>query len=256
MKIKEWIKNGFRIVKTSNKEQVVDQIKRLLSEADLSVEELDSVVTSIDGRLWEEELKRRIQEEQGSKLWTMQEIEELYESELDALQSKIDQLEEDKRFLESSNLGLTAKMEALTGAVKGVKEKQYSKGLLRPCNERELYAGEIEEILLDTLTDSLAEAKPNSRRYDVLKSLLDSNPYDGKLKEKRSSVKALLKDASGATERVTTQLRELGLTKESEGKHVKYSYYGNPRYMVTLAKTSSDHRAGMNVANTIIEMML
>ena len=41
-----------------------------------------------------------------------------------------------------------------------------------------------------------------------------------------------------------------------DGKHYKWTYFGDHRYSVTIAKTSSDNRAGMNMASLIDNLML
>lgn len=47
-------------------------------------------------------------------------------------------------------------------------------------------------------------------------------------------------------------LEELGFEIE-EGNHYKLTYYGNERYMIVLAKTSSDGRNGKNAASDMIK---
>ena len=46
-------------------------------------------------------------------------------------------------------------------------------------------------------------------------------------------------------------LTRLGFDLSEDGKHYKAVFHGDPRYMFTLPKTSSDHRAGLNIFSDI-----
>ena len=50
-------------------------------------------------------------------------------------------------------------------------------------------------------------------------------------------------------------LQDMGFVITEEGKHYKLTYYGDGRYMTTLAKTPSDNRTGMNTALEMIKDM-
>lgn len=47
-----------------------------------------------------------------------------------------------------------------------------------------------------------------------------------------------------------------GFVITDDGKHYKWTYFGDHRYSATMAKTSSDNRAGMNMASLIDNLML
>jgi hypothetical protein len=51
-------------------------------------------------------------------------------------------------------------------------------------------------------------------------------------------------------------LEDLGFEIEEAGKHWKAVYQGDGRYTFTVSKTSSDHRAGKNLASTIVRTLL
>lgn len=51
-------------------------------------------------------------------------------------------------------------------------------------------------------------------------------------------------------------LESLGFVITDDGKHYKWTYFGNHRYVTTAAKTSSDSREGMNLASTIGSLIL
>ena len=49
---------------------------------------------------------------------------------------------------------------------------------------------------------------------------------------------------------------DMGFTITEDGKHYKLTYKNDPRYMITIAKTPSDTRAGSNNAARINREML
>lgn len=52
------------------------------------------------------------------------------------------------------------------------------------------------------------------------------------------------------------ELEDFGFNITSDGKHYKLLYYGDARYSAIMSKTSSDGRAGNNLASEIIKLML
>ena len=52
------------------------------------------------------------------------------------------------------------------------------------------------------------------------------------------------------------RLQSMGFVITDDGKHYKWTYFGDHRYSATMAKTSSDNRAGMNMASLIDNLML
>jgi hypothetical protein len=50
-------------------------------------------------------------------------------------------------------------------------------------------------------------------------------------------------------------LEDLGFTADESGKHVRVIFQGDPRYAFTISKTSSDHRAGKNLASTMVRTL-
>lgn len=96
----------------------------------------------------------------------------------------------------------------------------------------------------------------NSRQADVLRDILDKN---GECKhvadQKAQRLKAELKGYRNMSKSIRRMLSEMGFVITEQGKHYKLTYYGDPRYWTTLAKTSSDDRAGKNAALTIINKM-
>ncbi|WP_456082183.1 hypothetical protein [Leptotrichia sp.] len=50
-------------------------------------------------------------------------------------------------------------------------------------------------------------------------------------------------------------LETLGFEISDDGKHYKWTYYGDHRYVATAAKTCSDGRTGMDLSAIIEKLM-
>ena len=116
--------------------------------------------------------------------------------------------------------------------------------------------GEIREIVLDILAESLKTKKSNTRREHIIVDLLDENEYIGMVESRRNQIKKILKGYSTMSTSMKSELQEFGFIISSDGKHHKLTYYGDSRYVATMAKASSDSRAGNNLASEIDKIML
>ena len=126
--------------------------------------------------------------------------------------------------------------------------------LLYYGEEKELYAGEIKELLIDVLSN--VTLNEGSRRKDIISDLLKANVIKPTIKDRHNKLKAAFNDYRDLNTDLRNELEELGFEISSEGKHHKLTYYGDSRYQTTLAKTSSDYRSGMNAVSVIIKNMM
>lgn len=122
-------------------------------------------------------------------------------------------------------------------------------------NEKELYEGEIQEILIDMLKNNVSV--PNdSRRADILADLIQANCTTQELDERHRNIKEAFIGYRTMTLATRRLLEDAGFTITSDGKHHKLSYCKDPRYQISIAKTSSDCKSGMNAASKIIQYMM
>lgn len=152
---------------------------------------------------------------------------------------------------------LTRTNEALTCENQGLRAKLNGMGsipLLYMGNEFEFYQGEIKDLVLATLKDSLDRIQPKSRRADVIQDIVDNNEYKGLCEERAGEIKKLLKNYDGMPVRLRQALSKLGFNFSEDGKHYKAAYFGDNRYQVVFSKTPSDNRSGMNSAAEIISI--
>lgn len=106
------------------------------------------------------------------------------------------------------------------------------------------------------LADSFNNTEKGTRLYDVLKDILENNPYQHLGDERKQKVKNLFKGYRTLTRTMKQELMSLGFQIIDDGKHYKITYTGDSRYMVTIGKTPSDNRAGSNNAGMINKIML
>lgn len=172
-------------------------------------------------------------------------VYEIFDEEIESYKRKIEQLTRDNdakdrdiQFLRGRSLNEGNKSVIFQGA------------------EEELYAGEIKEIILELIEDTLPKIQGGTRKDHVLRDILDNNNYEKLLAKKRERVKKLLKTYSGMTESLKHDLEALGLTITGEGKHYKITLADDPRYLVTIPKTPGDSaRGGANAVSLINKIM-
>ena len=123
-------------------------------------------------------------------------------------------------------------------------------------DERELYPGEIQNLLVDMMKKMKTFNAGRKRREDVLDDLIENNECKTEKKDGREELKEVLSGYKGINDRSRQQLENLGFTISEEGKHYKLVYYSDERYNTSIAKTPSDSRSGINAAKQIINEMM
>ncbi|MFL6629219.1 MAG: hypothetical protein ACJ8G1_22445 [Vitreoscilla sp.] len=126
-----------------------------------------------------------------------------------------------------------------------------SAGLLRLGKEHDLWPGEIRNLVMAVLCDSLRNLKDGSRRQHIVSDLLEANPEGAELASLEAEIKGALKTYRSMDAKPRSALTSVGFNITEDGKHYKATFRGDARYMFTLPKTSSDHRAGKNAASDI-----
>ena len=117
--------------------------------------------------------------------------------------------------------------------------------------EKEKYEGEFDEIMLDVFKEYLKTHKGRNRRTDVLRDFVEHN----KSRDIRREVKSQTKNYRRVTSSMRQWLKTFGIVAEDLGDKFRLLFDGDDRYMVNLAKTCSDRRAGGNIAADIWHMM-
>lgn len=173
----------------------------------------------------------------------LQKYVEAFDADLLAKQARIAEVEED-------NARLNAEIRRLSVATQSA-----ASGLIQRGTEQDLYQHEIVDIIIDALTDANRAAREGSRRQHVLQDLIKANSRSGVRQALEDDIKALFKTYQDMDARTRNALARLGFDLTEEGKHYKAVFQGDGRYTFSLSKTSSDHRAGKNLASDIKNML-
>lgn len=161
--------------------------------------------------------------------------------------------------LEDTNARQNNEIQRLTAEVQGLRMKfseQSHVPIIVAGEEKDLYEGEIKEIILEILEEYKKSCYEGSRRQHIIDDILQCNEYNHRPEKKREILKKALKGYRNLTGSLKNELEALGIVISSDGKHYKWSYFGDNRYVVTAAKTSSDGRSGMNLSATMEKLML
>ncbi|NMG72871.1 hypothetical protein [Parazoarcus communis] len=129
-------------------------------------------------------------------------------------------------------------------------------GLIAPGNEQDFFAHEIRDIVISALEDSLRVARDNGRRHHVLRDLLAANQPSDNAAKLGDEIKSLFRTYRDMDAPTRNALLKLGFDISEDGKHYKLVFQGDGRYTFTLPKTSSDHRAGKNIASDINNVLI
>ena len=123
--------------------------------------------------------------------------------------------------------------------------------LLVPGHERDYYPGELRDAVAQALELASRSLESGSRRRHLIDDLRAVNPPSGTDESIADEIKAAFATRGdlGAGQRAL--LEQLGFVITEEGKHYKAVYQGDGRYTFSISKTSSDRRAGKNLASQI-----
>jgi hypothetical protein len=81
--------------------------------------------------------------------------------------------------------------------------------------------------------------------------LLLHNKASGTAATFEEEIKSIFKSYTDMDAKTRTALAKLGFDVSEDGKHYKAVFQGDGRYTFSISKTSSDHRAGKNLASDI-----
>lgn len=123
--------------------------------------------------------------------------------------------------------------------------------LLQDGEEQDLYAGERKDLIIELLGSALDQAQPNTRRKDILQDLLHSNESAGIRSDFLDRIKDTFRHYKSMEKKIKSSIESMGFELLNDGKHYKLKFKSDSRYTVSVAKTSSDHRSGLNLVSQI-----
>ena len=200
---------------------------------------------------WDGVLTEKLHIENKKLLSNQSAIEEENNNLYDVFGEQLEKMEE-------SNVKLSNEVQRLTAELQGLRMRYSDKDkspVLYLGDEREFYTDEIKEIVLDIMSEYQKNCKEDSRRWHIISDLLESNEFKGLPEKRKEQLKNALKGYKNLNGSLKGLLETLGFEISDDGKHYKWTYYGDHRYVATAAKTCSDGRAGMNLSSIIEKLM-
>lgn len=200
----------------------------------------DGVTTFLLNDRFESQKEKRTNAER-----TKEETDEL----LDSFSSDFDDLTEENSRLRSS----ISELEAELAYYKSVFNSGRINGnsFLSSGSEKEFFPDEKKEFILSVLSDSLANIQDDTRKKHIVQDIIQQNTIEDILSKKREEVKRLITDYNGLNGKLKQDLKQLGFSVSDDGKHYKLTYFNDKRYIIPMAKTPSDGRAGKNNVSNI-----
>ena len=132
----------------------------------------------------------------------------------------------------------------------GHKNDNSVNGITLEISERELYEGEIKDVVLRVLEKEKGQLDGDlnlkaSRRFHVLSDIVSLNNQTGKAEEISNWLKEIIDASGNLNAQRKRELIEAGFKIET-GTHYKITYNEDGRYTFTLAKTPGDYRTNKN----------
>jgi hypothetical protein len=147
-------------------------------------------------------------------------------------------------------------IQKLTAEIKRLNsQSQIQNAILNVGEERDYYAGEIHDIILNALTAALMQYPSETRKHHIIKDIIKSNTAVGEATALCSQIKSLLKTYTCMDSKICHALEKLGFKVSDDGKHHKAVFHNDRRYTFSISKTGSDHRGGKNLASDITKKL-
>lgn len=166
--------------------------------------------------------------------------------------------DEEIKDLENSNVAANNQLSANSVYIQGL--ERHLTDVTKPTlltygEENDLYDGESRDLILEILQREFSAAPENTRRKDILQSVLDSNEPIGVRESIKEKLRKSLRDYTTMAPSKRLMLESLGFEIGDSGAHYKLIFKGDPRYILVLSKTSSDHREGKNFISHTNKML-
>lgn len=227
--------------KADNPEKGEDEIKK-------KIEKIAATQTVLG-----EEEKEKLKKDfiQGYK----EDIGAKYEKELQSSKDKVALKEAEIEKLKKINEELRATVATLQKQLDetvAVMSQSGEMPVLIKGKEEEKFFGETKGFVLSAIQNELRNVKKGNRRYDVLKSVADANlnGEENIMDQKAERIKRITKGYRRA-EDLKQDLEAEGFEYGKTGGHPTIRYGNDGRYIMTIAGTTSDVRAGENLAKEI-----
>ncbi len=147
---------------------------------------------------------------------------------------------------------LTAQLEIYKSMVQNAKE---GGSLLEKGSINEFYVGEKKDFLLTILHCLKERMNKDTRGYELLVSIIESNEFCNHGKQILSELKTILYRGGKLNKSTKTNLRNIGFDVIEEKGHPKLIYHNSQKYKFTISGTPGSKRDGKNLYSEICEKL-
>ncbi len=135
--------------------------------------------------------------------------------------------------------------------------RENGRPLIMYGKEEDLYADEQREIIMEIISDYRKNTADDTRRADIIDSVVKANPVKGIPEKNKKIIKQAIDGYTNFdTTKINQALAEVGIEIIAHGKHYKIALNGDHRYVCEAAATCSDSgRGGKNLVSEINKKM-
>lgn len=193
---------------------------------------------------------RRFYSDRSVTKWDYLYLNQLRDSS--TLRALCDSVEEDLKYMEQALRSLEAENQTLKA---NLKQKNAGRPFYHSGTETDLYEGERSDLLFHALTEARKTCQENSRKAHLIDDLLHASPKIGTCEHLEEDLERVFHSGKNINERAVTALKRLGFSLLNDDGHYKFLFHEDPRYLITVSKTGSDHRDSDNILSEIYKLI-
>jgi hypothetical protein len=163
------------------------------------------------------------------------------------LQSRIEELE--KR-----NIIIANEKQSLANNHRTLQEK-ITNSIIIQSGEKDFYAAERKDIIIETIQKNLINELEDSRRYHILSDIVNKNQLSGENDRIKRNILTIL-TGYRKSDKIKNPLMKIGFDEIPGENYLKVSWKGDTRYTFSLSKTPSGNNTGENKAHDISRKIL
>lgn len=230
-------------------------IRMINDDLEVKLEEAQNMTTPSD--LFEEQNLQL--ESANEEIKELKELVELSDSFAKESREQISALNAEIKDLKFQIQQLQGKLISSQIQMNSYKERHGARTIIEEGVEVDYYSGEQKDVILEALQEKLKNCEPYTRKYMVLKSIIDANPEDGTRNEYRRRLMELFSHFAGSKYLTNSQLKELsemGFEVVKGKDHDKMVFKNDERLSISIPTTpKKNRRDGLNQGCDVAKMV-
>lgn len=113
--------------------------------------------------------------------------------------------------------------------------------------EKDLYKSEQKDLIIEIIESYMSTLNKFSRNYKICESILNANSKTGTKDNMKEGLYQIFKNYTGMTKDILSSLSKLGFSVDNDGTgHWRIKLADDERYTISVSRTPSDQRSGLN----------